>query len=532
MHRKKNKTNLKFVGTGVVLMILLLTGLNTSCTGAGEKPASIDYYEIDPLFREIYLFLGGPDVLGLAISPAKSYGNFTAQYMETCKMVYDPNAPLIQRFYLAPLGKELRDYEPAVPMPSEPDVLYVDGHTIFPDFLPLYEKLGPRMVGKPLTEGYHHLIRNRYEQHFENVGFFRMDGSSEVRLLTYGVDACGKDCPFMGNPGNATIDIRIFIDPIFQEFVNNQGADFTGYALSEAYLNEEGLWEQILENVVLVAESANSPQSVKLKSLADKLSLETAPASPKSDNPDLYFYPTQEDLGYEIPSYFFEYLNRHGGLVITGPPITQVSSFEEQMKHQCFTNLCLAYDPVANEGGRVRPEPLGYAYKYMYYKEPIQPTPTSEPAILMGWPTPQGQSVLTEAVSPVLPEEAAPPEQAQPPLDPVVADSSDTAERTISFRAWEHFPVLGTGRIQQVGIDANTDGQPMGGLSLELSVTMPDGKQQYYIMPETDANGKSVLALPPFDAPNGTIIPYLICVRLNTLEKICLEKSFIIWNYP
>ncbi len=92
--------------------------------------------------------------------------------------------------------------------------------------------------------------------------------------------------------------------------------------------------------------------------------------------------------------------------------------------------------------------------------------------------------------------------------------------------------MLGAGRIQEVGIEASANGQPIRGLPLELTVTMPDGNQQYYIMPETNAKGKSTLSLPPFDAPNGTIVPYLICVRLNDLEKICLEKSFIIWSLP
>jgi hypothetical protein len=531
MHRMKNKSNFKFLSTGVVLVVLLLTGLNTGCSGT-EKTTEIHiYYEIDPLFREIYLFLGGPEVLGLAISPAKGFGNITAQYMETCKMVYDPDAPLIQRFYLASLGKDLGFFEPAVPTPSEPDVVYVDGHSIFSDFLPLYEKLGARMVGKPLTEGYHNLIRNRYEQHFENVGFFRMDGSPDVHLLAYGVMACGEDCT-SSNPGNATIDINNYIDPTFQEFVNNQGADFTGYALSDAYVNEEGTWEQILENVVLAAESADSPQSVRLQPLAEKLSLKSSPPGLKSNNPDMYFYPTQGDLGYEIPSYFFDYLNRHGGLAFTGLPIAQVSSLGDKMKHQCFTNLCLAYDPVSNEGGRVRPEPLGYAYKYLYYKETFQPTPTPEPAVLDGWPTPQGQPVLSDPVSPDQPVEDLPPEQMQPPIEPAAGEAPGAEERTVTFRSWESFPVLGSGRIQEVGIEAKSNGQPMGGLPLELTVTMPDGNQLFYIMPETNANGKSTLSLPPFDAPNGTIVPYLVCVRLENRQKICLEKSFIIWSLP
>ena len=539
MRRKHEAINPRHVNINLFLVFLMLSVLIAGCAETQEISIPSDYYEVDPFFREVYLYLGGQEVLGMAISPARKYGNITAQYLETCKMGHDPDAPLIKRFSLAPLGKELGYYEPAIPPPTDPDILYVNGHMIFPDFLPIYEKLGERMVGNPLTEAYHNLIRDRYEQHFENLGFYRMNASSEVHLLAYGVLACGDNCPVSANMGNATIDIQTHIDPIFQEFVNNQGADFTGYALSDAYINNEGKWEQILENVVLVAESADNPKSIKLKPLADDLSILVEAPSPKSGNPEMYFYPTQGDLGYEIPTYFFDYLNRHGGLEISGPPIAKLSPFEDQMVHQCFINLCLTFDPQASEGGHVRPEPFGYAYKVLYYKEQSPALPTLEAETPISWPTLQSSPlptdswpVATETSLPVLPTESAPPVLVQETPVPVSTESPIPAERAFTFRIWERFPVLGTTQIQEIGIDAYLNGQPMGGLLLELTLTMPNGSNQYYIMPATDVTGKSTLALPPIDAPNGTIIPYLICIRVNDTDKICLEKSFIIWNYP
>src|SRR4030042_6323780 len=98
MRSKKDKTNYKKARKGIVLLSLMLMALSTGCLDPKETPVSKNYYEVDPLFREIYMHLGGEQVLGPAISPVTQQGNITVQYMETCKMMHDPEAPLIQRF--------------------------------------------------------------------------------------------------------------------------------------------------------------------------------------------------------------------------------------------------------------------------------------------------------------------------------------------------------------------------------------------------------------------------------------------------
>jgi len=539
MCNNKDTTSYKRERVGVIILSLMFVLLNTGCLGSPETPVSRNYYEVAPLFREIYMHLGGEEVLGPAISPVTQQNNITIQYMETCKMIHDPEAPLVQRFSLAPLGKELGYFEAAVLPPTDSSIIFMDGHTIFPDFLPLYEELGERMVGKPLTEGYQNLIRNRYEQHFENVGFFIMNGSTEVKLLAYGVMACNEDCRSDNDSGNATIDIQNFIDPAFQEYVNNQGAAFTGYALTEAYINEEGMWEQILENVVLVTDSTNSAQSVRLRQLVDKLSLKSDSTNAKSASDNSYFYPTEGNLGYEIPADFFDYLNRHGGLGISGPPVAQVTSLGNNLIHQCFTNLCLTYDPRANEGGRVRPEPLGYAYKQLYYQDQFQATPTPVTNNLIEWPSISNSPLATETWSIA---DDIPPQDQPMEVEPPVAtqqtpisneiEETNSINRAITFRIWEQFPVLGTGQVQEIGVSVTGDKQPLEGLPVDLTLILPGEVKQFYYMPATSENGESTLALPPINAPNGTIIPYLLCVQANEGEKICLENSFVIWNWP
>ena len=146
----------------------------------------------------------------------------------------------------------------------------------------------------------------------------------------------------------------------------------TGFALTEAFASPDGKWEQILENVVLVADSRINPQSVTLRPLSEKVHIRVEePRSPRGD-PEMYFYPVQDNKGYEIPLYFWDYIQKHGGVQVIGLPVTHYALLLGQVYHQCFTNLCLTYDQSAIDQARVRPEPLGYAYRVLYYEEPEQ----------------------------------------------------------------------------------------------------------------------------------------------------------------
>ena len=169
----------------------------------------------------------------MAISPPRKEGSATVQFLETGKMVFDPNAPANNRFRMAPLGLEMAVREPDTAPPSNPELHYLNGHTIAPvDFYPLYEKMGADMVGQPLTEVKLNLIRKRHEQFFENLGFYRIEGTTEVHLLAYGTWVCQDKCVEGAPLDQATIDILSYIDPVFQGFVNQVGADLTGFALT------------------------------------------------------------------------------------------------------------------------------------------------------------------------------------------------------------------------------------------------------------------------------------------------------------
>ena len=155
------------------------------------------------------------------------------------------------------------------------------------------------------------------------------------------------------------------------------GADFTGFGLAEAYTADDGKKEQILENIVV---AADPDQKVDLRPLSQMLSIQPEPPRPYSGDPDYYFYATDGDKGYEIPQELWDYIVEHGGIEEFGPPITHYGPLFGTAYHQCFTKLCLAFNLSPTDTSPVRPEPLGYAYKVLYYD--TKPAPTAVPTQL------------------------------------------------------------------------------------------------------------------------------------------------------
>ena len=447
-------------------------------------PTLIERLTIDPVFREFYQHLGGEDILGPPISPVFNDGAARIQYLQKAKMVYNPSNPIRQLFTLAPLGVEMGAIEPPVQPPEQVGFAYEGGHVISPEFLPLYEKLGAYIVGKPLTEVRYNPIRRRHEQFFESVGFFRLEGSDQVRLLDYGVWACNENCrQYITAPDSpdATMDLIARIDPAFAQFVNQWGADFTGFAISEPYLNKNGNWEQIFENVVLEADSPQAPNSVRLRPLGQLLNISPDPARGNSQSPDQHFIATEGLRGYEILASFWDFLESHGGLQLSGVPITHLTPFHNTVLHQCFEYLCLMYDQPAPPPSRVRPEPLGHVYKTLYY-----------------------QSNYT----------------------------ANRLQSELDIQIKERYPYLTPGQEQEVTMSVRQNGQPLSGIQPTLILTMLDGSEKVLAMDMTDNNGFSSLRLAPIKGPNGSLISYKICLPLPDEQETCKEDSFVLWYSP
>ncbi len=500
----------------LAVTLLSLAILFSACQ---KEPASLQKiqvpgtFQVDPVFREYYQYLGGEDRLGPAISPARAEGFATSQFLQAGKLVFDSTAPASSKFRLAPLGLEMDVREPPVPAPQNPEISYIEGHTLLPEFHRLFEQLGAETVGKPLTEPRYNLIRKRYEQYFENLGFYRLEGSPNVYLLAYGEWICDDKCLSQDLTGSSTIDIQSYIDPAFEDFVSKHGADFTGFALADAYLADDGKWEQILENMVLVADARSNPQQVGLLPLSEKLSLMVEEPLPRSSAPDRYFYAVNDDKGYEIPLHFWEYIENHGGIQIFGTPITHYSLLKNNIYHQCFSNLCLLYDIASPGLAYIRPEPLGYAYRVLYYQPSAKQTPASTPPL-----------APTDTITGfgLYPSYTAVPETGEP----------TSGMREISLRVWQRYLVMEQKQGQEIDIWVQENELPVANKVVELTVIAPDGKSQVFQMPPTDSRGQSRLLLPEMDALNGTIVPFKACYIAGLDLKVCVADLFVIWDIP
>ncbi|HLE13865.1 MAG TPA: hypothetical protein VI776_03880 [Anaerolineales bacterium] len=544
--------------TALALILLGLTACNFPFT---EKPAGetqtppvnslVESFPIDPLFKDFYEYLGGEAVLGAAISPAIPLGNIQSQYLESALLLYDPLATESDRFTLAPLGVYLGISEEPLPDPGQPEVRYTNGHVIYDEFVPFYEQLGgARFVGRPLTEARHNPAKLRIEQYFENLGFYRLQGDppGKVRLIAYGAYSCDQRCRHP-SVASSIPSLHGFLPGPFAKTASFLGLGFTGLTLSEPYRNREGQMEVIFQNLVMVLEpeqvgqAAASQYSIRLllpavffgdrpaapasaPSLAERLwvplslrvglssatatpgglpvvEIETAettflvsfkpiveilgilrqpPVREKAD-PLLVFYPTGEGKGYHVPVYFDQYLRRYGGSAVSGDPITEAFPISGGIFRQCFINLCLDFDPGAPAGRQLRPAPLGAEYEARFHLD----TGT-------GWKADRQGPVQLKVWE----------DQAFVP-------------------PWEG-PVIYAGLSQA--------GQPLGGRKLELTLTLPDNSRQAHALPQTDSQGQTSIRLPAIQAPNGTLVPYWVCLAEGTGANTCIEDHYLIWNYP
>lgn len=241
----------------ITFLILLVFGLAACSSDSTPKPPPVvpptGELTVNPLFRDLYNMLGGEQVLGPVITPLFSYGDRKFQYTSVGCLEYNPALPDAERYRMSPLGLDMGISERPVTAPSQQGIVYVDGHVVFDGFLALYRKLGgARYVGKPLTEVHYNPERTRYEQYFENVGFYWVDTDppGAVGLLAYGSWKCDRQCTYTP-PLNAQVLIPKIEpqagDSVFRAKVNSLGSDFTGYQVSTVYKTADGKMEQVYQ---------------------------------------------------------------------------------------------------------------------------------------------------------------------------------------------------------------------------------------------------------------------------------------------
>ena len=498
---------------GLSLLLLFATACKEEDAAA---LSAAEYPDIDPLFREFYGHLGGMDVLGPAISPLFSSGSANYQYTSASLMVYDPTAPASHRFQLAPLGKELGIEEPAVPQPENQDLRWVDGHIIYEDFVPFYEKIGgARYMGPPISEVHINPDTRRYEQYFANLGLYRLENepSGVVHTLEYGAWKCQSNCRTLP-ASNASIEIHPAVGQQFSAKVSQLGQNFTGFTLTEPYETPGGEKVQVFENVVLAVQPSD-PGRVFLLPITEKLGILADPPVDSDGSPGMYFYPVDSGKGYRIPQNFLDYLSMHGGLDTSGPPVGELASQNDHVFRQCFTNLCLEEHRNSSGSGYILPAPLGYTFRNIALQSTQTPKRTENTA---SYPGSDGQ--------PAVPVDATPSEI------PAAVDGAPSTPQfqQIAIQVWEALPMVSSQESQEIKVQILKDGAPMESIEPDLVLNLPDGGiRQYYLYP-TGADGQTSARVDPVQAPDGTLISYRVCIQTLDKEKYCVRDSFLIWE--
>lgn len=480
-------------------LLFLFSILLTSCgrTGTPPAPTPVETYPVDPLFQPLYDRLGGQARLGPAISPRFQGNGQDYQYTDAALMVYDPRLPVVERLHLAPLGNELGvEEKPLLPTENVPQT--GEEYRLYPDFASLFVELGGEpVVGRPLGEAHRNAEMKRIEQYFENVGFYRLenDPTGKVGLLSYGAWKCDVSCRY-SPPLNSAIQLPKKRALAFVKMVERLGVEFTGLALTEPFLASDGNLEQIYENVVLAADPKDSTR-VFLRPIAGKLGLAPGPLSEPSSQPDMVFIPVQGEQGYHVPQEFITYLEGHGGLDVSGPPIAEPEQVDSGTLRQCFVNLCLersqeeiskgatqAAPPSTTqpaESVSVHPTALGVTYRELYYRSETQNT--------------------------------------KPEL---------TGE--LSVQLWEGYPLVASDQEQEIGVIVLSNNAPLPNVSPVLSLTRPDGQVETFTLAPTGQNGETRVTIPPLAAQNGTLIPYQVCIDTQSSRKFCVLDSYLVWE--
>ena len=478
----------------------------------GIVPILPDPFEVDLPFREFYDMLGG-GLLGPAISPKFEKNDVRYQYTVASLMVHDPQATQGQPYYLAALGRDMGVAEPPVVESEDSEGRYIDGHVIGEIFVPLYERLGgKRVVGRPLTEMHYNPKKGSFEQYFENVGMYWLENTpiEDIHLLAYGVWKCNDRC--LEYPTGADIvEIPPRIGKMFEDAVARLGIDFTGWALTEPYETPDGNTEQVFGNVVLVVETGH-PGRVFLRPMtADSGYPPDPPSDPTNPPTGMSFIAVQEGKGYHVPQQFLDYLARHGGLEGSGLPVSEFKQVKEGLSRQCFTNLCLEMRRIGEGDPFVQPAPLGYTYKMLPVRALVQPR--AEP-----------QSTPVEVAQ-------LPPENLPQPQVTEMSWPTSTA-RELTMKVWESYPLVAPNQSQEVSVSVLENNLPVRNLEPYLTVTYPDGREKTYYMFPTGDDGVSRVLLDAISEPNGTLIPYQVCMIDLNNEKYCVKDSFMIWQNP
>lgn len=549
--------------SATTILLVILSLLVNACNFPTERksnpetplppPSSlVEAYPVDTIFQPFYESLGGLDKLGPAISPLIESGNIKSQYLESALMVYDPSAAISERYHLEALGVMQGISEPPIPDPGRPEERYVNGHVIYPDFVPFYDDMGgAHIIGRPLTEARHNPEQQRIEQYFENLGLFRFvwDSPDTVRLLAYGAYACDQRCRYQPRVNNLPSLQGSLPEPFASEAAR-LGLETIGLTLSEPYRASDGRLEVIFENLVMTLESTEPAQV----STGMILRLWV---------PQIFY---QGPIPPELPK-------RHLAGQLWLPMVLQINSNEPRMAIvKAVGSLWMplvqhGLPPIRQETIRLKPivEMVGIM------RQP--PAPQRDDPLMVFYPTEGtlgyhvplffdamvkqigGVEVTGKPIMEVRPFEEGKFRQCFTNLCLIFDTRASAGEQLTLEPIGEEYKArfysgnegkpkskeLGDLRMEvheippydfleegpEIQVTLSQDDQPLAGRELTLTLSMPNGSRQIYALAPTNELGQTFQVLPVIEAPFGFLVLYQVCYPEAPEPGLCLEENYM-----
>ncbi|NTV84169.1 MAG: hypothetical protein HGA23_07710, partial [Bacteroidales bacterium] len=239
---------------------------------------------------------------------------------------------------------------------------------------------------------------------------------------------------------------------------------------------------------------SQDPVQVSLLPIPELIGIDKEQPIPEKTEDRAVFIPTSQDgKGYNVPDPLLDYINRHGGLSISGLPITHFQKYGDGFR-QCFENVCLIHHPHEVDWLQTQPEALGYFYIRLH------PESRDERLVQPGGVNP--------------------------------TDSGGKVTGLI-LNTWEEYPYLSPGYAQTIHILLKDKlNRPLVGYEADLFVKVPENNRNIQLtFPPTDSTGQAKIEVPILVLPNGTLIPYEVCIETNE-GKLCEDDEYVIWESP
>lgn len=478
---------------------------NALLAGCGQtqyrpQPPAQQPFPPAPEIEAFYRRAGGQDVLGALISPRLEEGNYVYQYTVNALLFTESRIEGNPEVRFAPIGLDLNLSPSQLLAKDGKPQSESDSFPVYQEFLPLYDRLGgARRVGAPLSGLRYNPRQKRYEQFYEGVGMYRTesDPPGKVKLLAYGAWKCGTACLYPVLP-QAEVIAPMPIDARVFPLVERLGLDFTGFAITPPIKDADGRLIVIFENVVIEIQP-ESEGGVSLLPLPQKLGILPQGMVDNEDDETKTFLSLDGDKGHHILRSFMNYIDAHGGLDLIGLPIGEPLEWEKESIRQCFEKVCLIEDRQIEGLYRIRPSPLGFEYASLYFDREngrgLSPTPA--------------------------------------PLQPSTTKESPANEEPypeVTLEIIETKPFVDTQTSQEIGVVVRFGSQAAVGIIPTLYLSFPDGESYEFEMPPTNEQGKSFLVIPPTQAPNGTLVPYRICIPTPGGVQMCAREDYLIWS--